>query len=216
VRHRGLQVGRGTVALGVLAAATTGAVVASEIGRVWRRGSAPLPAETDDLVGAAEEVVAETAEVVVTGYREVSKRENALFNLLTAFVSTFISARAITSLLRSRPSVGPFRDLAVGRRRIHHFVPGIALAFVSGAAAIVISDESLGPKLAIPFGAGMGLTLDESALLLELEDVYWSEEGIISVQIALATTALLGALALGLRFLRRGEEEVLPPPTAGG
>ena len=48
----------------------------------------------------------------------------------------------------------------------------------------------------MPFGVGMGLTLDESALLLELDDVYWSEEGILSVQIALAVTALLAAVAL--------------------
>jgi hypothetical protein len=55
----------------------------------------------------------------------------------------------------------------------------------------------------------MGLTLDESALLLELEDVYWSSEGLLSVQITLAVMSLLGALALGLRFLRRGERVVL-------
>ena len=52
----------------------------------------------------------------------------------------------------------------------------------------------------------MGLTLDESALLLELDDVYWSREGLLSVQITLAVTALLASLALGLRFLRRGEQ----------
>ncbi len=212
MRRRGPRAGRGTVALGGLATLTTAAVVAVEVARVWRRGSAPLPAETDDLVGAAEEVVAETAEVVVTGYREVSTRENALFNMLTSFVTTFIAARVITSLLRSRGSVGPFRDLVLGRRHIHHYVPGILLAFVSGGAAIVTRNEALEPKLAVPFGAGMGLTLDESALLLELEDVYWSESGILSVQIALVTTALMGALALGLRFLRRGEREVLPSP----
>ena len=63
----------------------------------------------------------------------------------------------------------------------------------------------------MPFGVGMGLTLDESALLLELEDVYWTREGLLSVQITLAVTALLASLALGLRFLRRGEEAVLPP-----
>ena len=65
--------------------------------------------------------------------------------------------------------------------------------------------------LAVPFGVGMGLTLDESALLLELEDVYWTREGLLSVQITLAVIAMLGALALGLRFLRRGEELVLEP-----
>jgi hypothetical protein len=58
----------------------------------------------------------------------------------------------------------------------------------------------------------MGLTLDESALLLELEDVYWSSEALLSVQITLAVMSLLGALALGLRFLRRGERVVLERP----
>jgi len=211
LKGQGLRVGRGTVVLGVIAGVTTAAVVGVEIARVWRRGSAPLPKETDDLVGAAEEVVAETAEVVVTGYREVSTRENALFNLLTAFVTSFIGARVTTSMLRSRRSVGPFRALILGRRHIHHYVPGILLAFVSGGAAIVTRNESLEPKLAVPFGVGMGLTLDESALLLELDDVYWHERGILSVQVALVTTALLGALALGLRFLRVGEQEVLEP-----
>ena len=85
------------------------------------------------------------------------------------------------------------------------------IAFAAGAAAILTRDEDLEPWLAVPFGVGMGLTLDESALLLELEDVYWSREGLLSVQITLAVMALLGALALGLRFLRRGEQVVLEP-----
>ena len=55
----------------------------------------------------------------------------------------------------------------------------------------------------------MGLTLDESALLLELEDVYWSPEGILGVQISLAAAGLIGALTLGVRFIRRGERLVL-------
>ena len=55
----------------------------------------------------------------------------------------------------------------------------------------------------------MGLTLDESALLLEMEDVYWSPEGLLGVQITLATAALIAALALALRFTRRGEQIVL-------
>ena len=66
--------------------------------------------------------------------------------------------------------------------------------------------------MALPFGAGMGMTLDESALLLELDDVYWSEEGILSVQITLAVTALLAATGLAARVLLRGEQQVLPDP----
>ncbi len=179
--------------------------------RVWRRGSAPLPSEAPSLLLAAEEAVAETAQVARAGYREVSARENAMFNLLTSFVGTFIAARGVTHVLRDRARVGPFRNVRVGRRHIHHFVPGIVIAFGAGAGAIVSRDERLDSKLAVPFGVGMGLTLDESALLLELEDVYWTREGLLSVQITLAVTALLASVALGLRFLRRGEQEVLEP-----
>jgi hypothetical protein len=182
-----------------------------EVGRVWRRGRAPLPLEADDLLLAAEEAVVETAEVARAGYREVSTRENSTFNLLSAFAGTFLAVRTITYLLRARPRVGPFRNVRVGRRHIHHFVPGIVLAFAAGAAGILSRDERIEPVLAVPFGIGMGLTLDESALLLELDDVYWSEEGLLSVQITLAVMAMLGALALGLRFLRRGEQLVLEP-----
>lgn len=202
---------RRTIAIGVIATAITAAAVAVEVGRVWRRGSAPLPSETGDLLQAAQEAVTETVEAAAVGYQEVSTRENALFNLLASFVSSFLLARGIALLLRSRRSVGPFRDVRVGGRHIHHFVPGIVMSFVSGALAIVTRDERIEPKLALVFGAGMGLTLDESALLLELEDVYWTKKGLLGVEITLAVISLIGALALGLRFLRRGEDLVLAP-----
>lgn len=208
-RRRPLAADRATVALGVVAVGSLVAVIAAEVARVWRRGSAPLPAETSRPLAAAEEAVAETAQVVRAGYREVSTRENAMFNLLTSFAATFLLARMITYGLRRRRRVGPFRNVRVGHRHIHHFVPGIVLAFTAGAAAILTRDEALEPRLAVPFGIGMGLTLDESALLLELDDVYWTREGILSVQIALAVIATLASAVLGLRFLRRGERVVL-------
>ena len=208
-RSRSLLADRRTVGLGLFATAAFTGAVAVELGRVWRRGSAPTLAEADDPLGAAAEVVAETAEVARTGYRAAPTRENAMFNLLTSFVATFLAARTVTTLLRGRATVGPFRDLTLGRRHIHHFVPGIVIAFATGAAAIVTRDEDLEPWLAISFGMGMGLTMDESALLLELDDVYWSEEGVVSVQITLAITALLASVALATRFLRRGERVVL-------
>jgi hypothetical protein len=210
-RRRALAPGRGTLALGALATAAVATVVGIEVRRVWRRGSAPALKDTDHPLLAAEEAVAETARVARAGYREVSTRENSMFNLLTSFATTFILVRSVTYALRRRPTVGPFRNMRVGRRHIHHFVPGIVIGFGAGAAAILTRDERLEPWLAVPFGVGMGLTLDESALLLELEDVYWSREGLLSVQITLAVMAILGALALGLRFLWRGEQVVLEP-----
>lgn len=208
-RADGFAADRLTLGLGLVAAGTTAAVLGGEIARVWRKGSAPLPQETDNVLQAAEEAVAETAAVAKEGYRRVSTRENTLFNLLTSFVVAFLSARSTTYLLRRRKRFGPFRNVRLGRRHIHHYVPGIVLAFTAGTAAILAGSEELEAKLAVPFGVGMGLTLDESALLLELEDVYWSREGLLSVQITLAVTAMLAAMALGLRFLRRGEEAVL-------
>lgn len=200
---------RGTVVIGGVAVAATVAALIVELGRVWRRGSAPLPGQTDHVLMAGEEAIRETVDTVVTGYRGGTPRENATFNLLVSFVGSLVIARGIAYRLRSRRRVGPFRNLRVGRRHIHHFVPGIVVAFVAGAAAILTEDERIEPVLAIPFGIGMGMTLDESALLLQLEDVYWSEEGVVGMQIALGVTAVLAALAVGFRFVRRGERLVL-------
>jgi hypothetical protein len=194
--------GRGTMALGALATAAVATVVVAELRRARRSGS--------------EEAVADVARVARAGYRDVPTRENSMFNLLTSFSTSFLVVRSVTYALRTRRTVGPFRALRVGNRHIHHYVPGIVIALVSGATAIVSRDERLEPILAVPFGIGMGLTLDESALLLELEDVYWSREGLLSVQITLTVMAILGALALGLRFLRRGEEIVLAPGRSDG
>jgi Na+-transporting NADH:ubiquinone oxidoreductase subunit NqrE len=198
-----------TAVLAALAAGTTVAVAVGEVGRIWRKGSAPMPGEADDLLQAAEEAVVETVEAALAGYQDVSVRENATFALLSSFVTTFASARGIAYVLRGRKSVGPFRNMVIGQRHIHHFVPGITIAFIAGTISILARNEELEPKLAVAMGIGMGLTLDESALLLELEDVYWTPEGLLGVQIALATTALMAALALALRFTRRGEKIVL-------
>jgi hypothetical protein len=200
---------RKTILLGIAAYAVTAAALLAEFGRVWRRGSAPLPGQAEHVLDAAGQAAGEAVAVAVSGYRETPRRENALFNLLASFVASFSLARGITYLLRRRPRVGPFRNLRIGKRHIHHFVPGILLAFGSGAGAILTDNEQIEPPLALAFGTGMGLTLDESALLLELEDVYWTREGVLSVQITLAAMALISATVLGARFLRRGEEVVL-------
>jgi hypothetical protein len=208
-RRRFAAVERKTIAFGVAAYAVTAAALLAEFGRVWRRGSAPLPGEADRVLDAAGQAAGEAVAVAVSGYREMPRRENALFNLLASFVTSFSLARGISYLLRSRRRFGPFRNLRIGERRIHHFVPGILLAFGSGATAILTDDDQIEPRLALVFGTGMGLTLDESALLLELDDVYWTREGVLSVQITLAAMALISATVLAARFLRRGEEVVL-------
>jgi hypothetical protein len=208
-RRRRLRAERRTWALAAAALGAGGTLVVSEVLRVWHQGSAPLPAHTDDVAAAGAEAFGQTLEVAVRGYREGSEGENALLSLLGSFTLTWVAVRSSTHLIRRRGRWGPFRDVFLGRHHIHHFVPGIVLAFLAGGVSVVSRRARLDPWLAIPFGTGVALTLDESALLLKLDDVYWTEEGIVSVQISLTVVSMLSAVVLALRLLRRGERAVL-------
>jgi hypothetical protein len=146
--------------------------------------------------------------VAVAGYRSGSSGERALLLLFGSFVVTSAISRWNTWTLRRGGRFVLVPEVVRGRRHIHHFVPGIAAAFMSGAGSLML-DERHREWLAVPFGAGVALTLDESALLLELSDVYWSEEGIVSLQVMLGTTTLLASLTLLQRLLRRGERSLI-------
>jgi len=205
----------GTEALAGLAGGLTLTAVVLEYLHVWRKGHAPLPADRHEVLEAGAEAARETAALAVAGYRKGSSRENALLNLLLSFAVTGAIARASTHIIRSHGKLGPFRNARMGDRHIHHFIPGIVMAFAAGGVSITSRNEDLDKWLAVPFGAGMALTLDEAALLIELEDVYWSKEGVLSVQVLLGTMAALGAVGIGLRVMRRGELELLADPVAG-
>src|SRR3954451_20379571 len=209
--RRALKLDRRTQAMGVVAFSAAMCTAMVELARVWRRGSAELPTETEDvneLLEAAGTATLETLAVVREGYRAVSDRENAVFNLLASFTITFGLTRGTTALIRSGKGHGILRDLVIADRRVHHFVPGIALALAAGGTSISVRRNQLDRWLALPFGAGAALILDEAALLLELEDVYWTEEGVLSLQVSFGAISLLAALALGVRLLRRGESSV--------
>jgi hypothetical protein len=200
-----------TLLLGATAVVGTAGVIGGEILRVWDRGDAPSPAEADDVLAAAGVATRQTVEVAVAGLRRASLRENAMLSLLLSFNTTWPLVRYTTYRLRGGGTFGPFRDAKFGRTHVHHFVPGIVLLLVSGAASIISRDERHDPFLAVPFGIGAALTLDEWALLLRLDDVYWTEEGILSVQVSLAAASAVSAIALARRVLRRGEQTVLEP-----
>ena len=199
-----------TLGLGVLAVGTTALAAATEYAHVWRRGHAPPPVP-GHVLEAGRIAAHETVAVAVEGYRSGTARENTLLHLLLSFSLTFGAARATTHAIRRWGTVGPLGHMKLGERHIHHLVPGIALAFVTGVCSIVGDDEVFEQWLAIPFGAGAALTLDEAALLIELEDVYWSERGVVSVQVTLTAMALLASGELVRRALARGERRVLAP-----
>ncbi len=157
----------------------------------------------EPLVEAAPAAALDTVGVAVSGYEAAPRSELVLFNLLAGFLGSFALVRVSTWGIRDR--WWPFDNVRVGGRHIHHFVPGIVLAFGSGTAALLTDDEQLEDRLALSMGVGMGLTFDEAALLLDLRDVYWTREGLLSVQLSLGATAILSIAILTRRILRRGE-----------
>ncbi len=212
---------RATVGLATVALLGAGAVLTDQFGRMLarrarerRREEAP-PQLTlaDNLFEAAAK---DTVSVAVSGYAAAPHSETVLFNLLAGFLGSFATVRLSTLGIRRRR--GPFRNVHIRGRHIHHFVPGILIAFGSGVAAVVSESPRVEQRLALPLGIGIGLTFDEAALLLDLRDVYWTREGLLSVQLSLGATAILSIAILTQRMLRRGErrqeEEGLIPQAA--
>src|SRR3954447_15780908 len=198
---------RRTRSLAAAACTATAGLVCAEVLHVWRRGQAPTPAGPRDLLRGGGIAARETVAVVRAGYRSGSANETAVLNLFVAFGATFGVARAVTHSIRL--GVGPLRNVEIGRRHIHHFVPGIVLALLAGGLSISLRSEHLDHWLALPFGAGAALIADETALLVELNDVYWSDQGVLSIDVSLGALTTLACLALIVRIVRRGEATVL-------
>ncbi|MFG3255973.1 hypothetical protein [Streptomyces sp. NPDC048172] len=143
-------------------------------------------------------------------YREIVEPGKApLLTALAFFVVTFLATRLVTRLIRA--GRGPFRNVSAGGLHIHHAVPGLILMVIGGFGAVGAGREGVAAcVVAALFGCGAGLVLDEFALLLHLDDVYWSEEGRKSVEIVVLTAALVaillsGALPFGVDALSPGE-----------
>src|SRR5215203_5952433 len=198
---------RVTVGLAALALGAAGTLIGGELMRMANRRRESEQAETpSNLAEVAGQATRDTITVARRGLRATPPHEQVLFNTLVGFLGAFAIARISTWGIRS--GWWPAGNVRVGGRHIHHFIPGILIAFGSGALALLTQSQKLETSLAIPFGAGIGLTFDEAALLLDLRDVYWTREGILSVQVSLGLAATLGGTILGLRMLRRGEEQV--------
>ncbi|MEV6160378.1 hypothetical protein AB0L71_00335 [Streptomyces sp. NPDC052052] len=130
---------------------------------------------------------------------------------LAAFVLAFAITRFITRMIRA--GKGPFRNITPGGLHIHHVVPGVVLSIIGGFGAVAAGREGVAAAIcAVIFGVGAGLVLDEFALILHLDDVYWSEQGRQSVEVVILTAALVllvlaGFSPLGVHELSRTEQE---------
>ena len=133
-------------------------------------------------------------------------RRERMFLASLSFFITFGATRLITNSQRGR--VDPFQ-LSVGGVHVHHLVWGILLLLAVGYMWLIqIGTGSngntvrFGRATAVLYGAGAALTLDEFALWLNLQDVYWQREGRLSVDVALLFGGLVSVGLWGGAFLR--------------
>jgi hypothetical protein len=125
---------------------------------------------------------------------ELTRRRALVGWMLAAFLVTFLATRAITRAIRQ--GRGPFRNATPGGLHVHHQVYGIFLLLGSGTAEFTYRPAApWADVLAVLFGIGAALTLDEFALWLHLEDVYWEREGRSSVD-AVLVALIVGTLLL--------------------
>lgn len=120
-----------------------------------------------------------------------------MFLCLLAFVITFAVTRLITRSIRA--GRGPFGDnVSASGLHIHHAVPGVIILICGAFLAVGAHGQAGWAEIAgVMVGIGTSLVLDEFALILRLDDVYWSEEGRISVELVALAAACLGLIVIG-------------------
>lgn len=125
-----------------------------------------------------------------------------LFLASVSFFVTFLGVRLL--VLAITHHIGPFGWVELGGRHIHHLVWGILILLIVGYAWLADAGSGATPTsifvsrlLAILYGVGAALTLDEFALWLNLADVYWSPQGRESIDAIILFGAALAAGAWG-------------------
>lgn len=136
------------------------------------------------------------------GYRHhvVDSGKEQAFWILIAFLVTFAIVRAITYSIHNGRSL--FHDIKVGKTHLHHLVPGILLILVTGYLSNALTFRVGRTTVAIFFGIGAALTLDEFALWFHLKDVYWQKQGRRSIDMVVIAATIAGLVVLGFGFWR--------------
>lgn len=124
--------------------------------------------------------------------------------ILLSFLVTFAVTRYVTRSIRSAQASGAdgkgvMKNFTIGGVHVHHVVFGIILILVTGLLEFAYQPDSPWLELlGVGFGAGAALTLDEFALWLHLDDVYWSNEGRKSIDAVIYAAIITGLLVLGV------------------
>ncbi|WP_441245384.1 hypothetical protein [Kitasatospora sp. McL0602] len=142
---------------------------------------------------------------LLDGYRThiLDAHKQPLFLLLVGFICSFVCIRFSVRMIRAKVRWWP-GNITPGGLHIHHMVFGLGFLLLGGIG--VFATNGGHPWIdwfGLAFGIGCGLVLDEFALILHLDDVYWSEQGRKSVDaviFGILFTALLltGYVPLGV------------------
>lgn len=134
--------------------------------------------------------------VSAIGEHYLGEQRAAMAAFTIGLLLTFLGVRINTRLIRAKVSWW-FHDIeSEGGLHVHHMVIGVVLMVAMGIALIAFTPTQLWLQLcALVFGAGVALTLDEFALILRLQDVYWRKEGRLSVD------AVIIAVCAGMLFI---------------
>jgi hypothetical protein len=121
------------------------------------------------------------------------------FLFFVSFLLSFGFIRTSAHMIKAQVSWWP-GNVEVGGTHIHHLVWGIILLLVNGYVGVAMHPGDPWREIvAVGFGIGTGLTLDEFALWLNLKDVYWSKEGRRSIDAVIVAAALSGVVLISLR-----------------
>jgi hypothetical protein len=138
---------------------------------------------------------------VASLYRDgiVDTGRETQFLFFVSFLLSFGFIRTSAHMIKAQVSWWP-GNVEVGGTHIHHLVWGIILLLVNGYVGVAMHPgDPWRDIVAVGFGIGTGLTLDEFALWLNLKDVYWSKEGRRSIDAVIVAAALSGVLLISLR-----------------
>ncbi|HYH52978.1 MAG TPA: hypothetical protein VD761_02520 [Solirubrobacterales bacterium] len=141
-----------------------------------------------------------TASIFTEFWNRISEHElQGLYLVLVGFILSFAFIRMSTRLMRS-PKVPwwPGSIVSEGGVHVHHLVFGIVTMMIAGAGGFASLGESPWTEIcAFAFGVGAGLTIDEFALWVYLEDVYWADEGRSSIDATVIAAAAMMLALLG-------------------
>ena len=142
-----------------------------------------------------------TADIVdFYNHHLVAHDRQGVFLLLVGFVGSFAFIRMSTRLQRSpRVTWWPGSVSTESGVHLHHLVFGIVTMMAAGTLGFAAFGHSPWTEIcSLFFGIGAGLTIDEFALWVYLDDVYWAKQGRSSIDATVIAAALIGLVAVGI------------------